>query len=216
MKTDQQLQQEVRAQLHWDPSLTETDITVTVADGVVTLSGSVPFFAEKTVAERAAQRVVGVTAIVEAMEVRPIGSHQRADADIATAVVSALAAHVFVPNTVQATIEKGWVVLSGDVCFGFQRDAAVAAVGCLYGVQGVTNRVEVRAPADVAAVQTSIEAALRRDAELDARNIKVTTAGGCVTLAGSVRSWDEREEARAAAWSTAGVTEVQNELRVQS
>ena len=54
MKSDLQLQDEVNAQLHWDPSLTETDIVVTVAGGVVTLSGSVPFYAEKTVAERAA------------------------------------------------------------------------------------------------------------------------------------------------------------------
>ena len=216
MKTDQQLQHEVTAQLQWDPSLTETDIVVTVASGVVTLSGTVPFFAEKTVAERAAQRVVGVVAIIEAMTVRASGAHQRSDAEIATVVVAALATHVWVPDTVQATIENGWVTLSGDVRWGFQRQAAADAVRCLYGVQGVTDRIDVRTAVDAAGVKAAIEATLAHDGELDARDIRVTTAGSCVNLAGSVRTWDEREEARAAAWSTPGVTAVQNDLRVRS
>ena len=216
MKTDQQLQQEVTAQMHWDPSLTETDIVVSVEDGIVTLGGSVPFFAEKAVAERAAQRVVGVTAIVETMAVHPSGVHERGDAEIAAVVVGALASHVWVPDTVQATIEDGWVTLSGDVRWGFERDAAEAAVRCLFGVQGVTNRLDVRSPIEAGGVQASIEAALARDAELDSHDIRVTTYGGCVNLAGTVGSWDEREEARAAAWGTPGVTEVQNDLRVRS
>ena len=54
------------------------------------------------------------------------------------------------------------------------------------------------------------------DAELDARNIKVTAVGGRVTLAGTVRSWDEREEARSAAWSAPGVTDVVNDIGVKS
>jgi BON domain len=94
VESEQQLRDQVNAQLQWDPSLTEADIVVTVASGVVTLSGSVPFFAEKAVAERASQRVVGVVAIVEAMTVRASGAHQRSDAEIATAVVAARATHV--------------------------------------------------------------------------------------------------------------------------
>lgn len=216
MTNDKKLQQDVIAEMHWDPSLTETDITVVVADGVVTLTGSVPYFAEKAVAERAAQRVAGVTAIVEAMTVNPSGIHKRSDAEIATAVVGALASHVWVPDSVQATIENGWITLTGGVTWGFQRNSAADAVRCLPGVQGITNRVVVKSDVAPTAVQSAIEAALRRDAEIDAHNIRVTTNGSCVTLAGTVRSWDEREEARAAAWSTPGVTEVQNDLSVSS
>lgn len=216
MKNDTQIQNEVTAAMHWDPSVTETDIKVSVHDGVVTLNGSVPCFAEKGAAERATQRVVGVRAIIEAMAVNPSGLHARVDAEIAQAVVIALQSHVWVPTTVAALIESGWVTLSGNAKWGFQRDAAEAAVRCLAGVQGVTNRIAIETQVEPHAVRSAIEAALQRNAELDAKDIKVAANGGRVTLSGTVRSFDEREEARSAAWSTPGVTEVQNDIGVRS
>ncbi len=68
MRTDAQLKNDVIEELRWEPTVTSNDIKVTSYNGVVTLSGTVPHFAEKWAAERAAQRVEGVKAIAEGLK----------------------------------------------------------------------------------------------------------------------------------------------------
>ena len=62
MKTDSELQQDVSAELEWEPSVQAAHIGVEVKNGVVTLAGRVDSYFEKWNAERAAQRVSGVKA----------------------------------------------------------------------------------------------------------------------------------------------------------
>lgn len=62
MKTDDQLQKDVMAEIRWDPQLAgvATEIGVTARDGVVTLAGEVDTYSRKLAAERAAQRVAAL------------------------------------------------------------------------------------------------------------------------------------------------------------
>lgn len=143
MKTDAQLKTDVATELQWEPTIDATDIKVGTKDGVVTLSGSVPHYAEKKAAERATQRVEGVKAIAEELEVNLTGIHKRPDAEIAASVVDALKFHVWIPSHVQAVVEKGWVTLSGEVSWGFQRHSAENAIRFQSGVAGVENDLVV-------------------------------------------------------------------------
>ncbi len=90
MRTDAQLKNDVMEELRWEPTVTSSEISVVAKDGVVTLSGTVPHYAEKWAAERATQRVEGVKAIAEEIEVNLTGVHKRKDSEIAEAVVNSL------------------------------------------------------------------------------------------------------------------------------
>lgn len=215
MKTDADLQHDVMDELVWEPSVNAAHIGVTVKEGVVSLTGHVPSFAEKCVAEKAAKRVYGVRAVADELDVNLPGSSKRTDEDIAHACVSALKANVSVPDDkIKILVRSGWVTLEGQVDWPYQRDAALKAVRCLTGVIAVSNNVAVKSRVSPTDVKNKIEAAFKRSAEIDARRISVEARDGKAFLYGNVRSWKERREAEQAAWAAPGVSAVENHLAV--
>ncbi len=212
MKTDNQLQQDVMAELKWEPTINAAHIGVEVKDGVVTLVGQVDSFWEKWHAEQAALRVVGVQAIATGLKVHLASLSQRTDADIAQTVKNTLAWNTSIPADGFADIVVGgWVTLSGSVAWQFQRQAATDSVRHLMGVIGVSNQITIAPPAtEVMAtkVKSDIEAALKRSSMADAGNISVAVHGTVVTLSGTIHSWPEREAAAYAAWGNPGVYNV--------
>jgi osmotically-inducible protein OsmY len=216
MKTDSQIQTDVIQALKWDPSVTHEHIGVAVSDGIVTLSGTIPSYVEKFAAEKAAQRVAGVKAVVEKIEVKLPGSHQRGDEEIAKAIVYQINWNVQLPRDVIKTrVEDGWVELSGEVEWDYQRRAAESCVRGVTGVKGVTNIITIKEKEiQPAVVKNKIEEALKRLAEREARRIAVEVRGSKVVLSGKVHSFTEMNDAKWAAWSAPGVTSVENNLRV--
>jgi len=209
MKTDTQLQSDVIAELSWEPSINSADIGVEVKDGIVTLAGHVGTYAEKIGAERATMRVSGVKALAVEMDVKLAGSSKRNDVDIARSVDNVLQWTTYLPkDTVKIKVESGFVTLSGEVAWEFQRKAAINAVQFLMGVKGVNDQLVIKPHLSAPVVKADIEAALKRRARKDANEISVSVHGTDVTLSGKVHSWSERELAANTAWGSPGVRSV--------
>jgi len=109
---------------------------------------------------------------------------------------------------VKVTVDGGWVTLSGEVNWEYQRQAAVGAVRYLLGVKGVDDQVVIKPSISAPVVKADIESALKRRAQKDAKDISVSVDGGNVTLSGKVHSWSERELATNTAWASPGVRKV--------
>jgi osmotically-inducible protein OsmY len=208
-----ELQERVTNELVWDPQVTSSNIGVTSNDGVVTLNGFVNSYAERLAAEEAALRVQGTRGVANELIVRLAG--ERIDPDIAKDAVHALSFNLSVPKCIKITVRNGHVTLDGSCEWQFQRRAAENAVQHIPGVKGVTNYVVVKPHLSAALVREKIEAALRRNAIIDSKNIRVLTSGSKVTLSGRVPSYAERREAEHAAWAAPGVSEVVNDVIVE-
>lgn len=215
MKNNAQLQRDVLDELLWDPSVNPTNIEVAADNGLVTLSGSIGSYTEKYAAERDARRVRGVVSVVDNLEVWLPPAYQRTDADLAGAAKDALRWNASVPDErISVAADNGLLTLSGEVAYEFQREAAYEAARFLVGIKGLNNQIRISPSVRTGAVKEQIEQALVRNAETDARSIRVEACDGKVTLRGTVHSWAERRAASQAAWAAPGVHDVENELTV--
>ena len=205
----------VDEELAWEPSLDAANIGVGVKDGVVTLMGHVDSYSEKLAAERAAQRVKGVRAIAEDLEVRFSGHAPSNDDEIALRAANVIDWDSSIPDgEVKIKVENGYVTLSGEVDWRFQANRARDHAAVLSGVRGVTNLISVKPHVTPDDVKQRIEKALTRSAEIEAKAIKVKVLGGQVTLEGEVDAWHDRDVARQAAWAAPGVKSVVDHIRI--
>jgi len=143
MKTDHELRQEVEKALEREPSADYRQIGVAVKDGVVVLTGDVPYHSQKTAAERVVERVDGVVGIANEIQVAaPTG---RTDREIAKMAADALRSPAVVPpGHIEVEVEEGWVTLKGEVHWDFQRRAAERAVRAWAEVRGVSNEITLK------------------------------------------------------------------------
>jgi osmotically-inducible protein OsmY len=213
---DKKLRKTVIDELDFEPSIDAADIGVAAENGVITLTGRVANLPQKLAAERAVWRVKGVKAIVEDIRVRLPINNQHHDDDIALRAVNVLAWNTSIPkDAVHVTVQHGWVTLTGEVKWNYQRALAEADVRKLSGVVGVVNDIKLAPSVHPSDVKKRIADALKRHAEVESRRIKVSVRdGGKVAIKGVVANWEERRAVERAVWSAPGVHAVEDHLRI--
>jgi osmotically-inducible protein OsmY len=217
MNKDEQIRGNVIAELRWVPDIDETNIDVSVDDGIVTLNGFVPTYNDRIHAECAAKRVKGVTGVANEIKVSARSAERFSDAAIVRAAVDAIRADLpAIAGAIQVVVSDAHVVLDGNVEWQWQRQRIESTVRAVDGVAAVTNLIVVNPGLRPDDVKRRIEEAFVRSAELDARKVSVDVNDGEITLRGAVTSLREKEEAQRTAWSAPGVRQVTNEIVVSA
>ena len=215
MRSDSEIERDVKEELEWDPDLQATDVAVSVKNGVVTLTGFVRSYTDKYEAQAAAKRVAGVAGVANDIEVRMPSVDERPDPEIAREAVAVIKSQLPISSEhIKVVVKNGWVTLEGQVEWQYQRNTAESAVRRIKGVKGVSNLILLKPRVQPSDIKRKIQEAFRRSAELDANRIQVETNGSEVILKGTVRSWIEREEAERVAWSAPGITKVEDRIVV--
>jgi osmotically-inducible protein OsmY len=215
MKSDSEIERDVKDELNWNPDIDATDIAVKAQSGVVTLAGFAKSYTDKYEAEAAAKRVIGVKGVANDIEVRLPAIDERPDPDIARDAVAAIKSQLPISHEgIKVIVKNGWVTLEGQAEWQYQKNTAETAVRRIKGVKSVSNLINLKPRVEPTEIQKKILDAFKRNAEVDANRIVVEAKGGEVVLKGTVRSWIEREEAERVAWSAPGVTKVEDRVVV--
>jgi osmotically-inducible protein OsmY len=215
MSPDGNLAADVTDELSWDPKVDSEAIAVSADDGEVTMRDTVGSFREKREAQKAAERVFGVTSVDNQLQVRLMNDDKRSDADLRGDVLRALMLDGLVPSTIDAKVDDGVVTLTGTADWQYQRDEAELVTSSITGTLGVTDEIELVHPSpDAGDVEKSIKKAFKRNASLDADDLRISTSNGTVTIDGTVSSWAEHDAAIDAAWAAPGVTTVHDRMAV--
>jgi len=213
---DQQILQDIHDALAWDERIDPCDVAIDVNNGVVTLSGTVRTYSEKTVAVEDSWKIKGVKKVIDRVTVSP--EKLRLDADIAEDVFNLLNGdNRLDAKKVVVRVAGGIVELSGVVAALAEKEAAEEDAWFTPGVVDVVNDVQV-SPQKVrpdAEIQDDVRTAIMRDPRItDSTRITVTTTGGQVLLQGEVQTPEERKAAEDDARLVAGVTGIRNEIEV--
>lgn len=223
---DDELVDEVRTALLYDPVTESYEMKVNASDGTVTLTGTVGSWAERRIAERVAASVSGVEAVVNEIEVRY--ERERADAEISREIERRLAADVLVDQEqIRVDVRDGIVELSGTVGSAAERTRAESQAWTA-GVNSVSSEnLDISVTADdpnlrkrsfVLESETEIAAAVRDamlyDPRVDSFEITPVVRGTTVTLQGTVDNLRAKRAAEQLARNTVGVARVVNEIAV--
>ena len=215
MRSDLSIKEDVLDELAWQPNIDETEIGVTVKNGVVTLNGIVDNYTKKRAVENAVKNVTGVKAVAEEIKVQYSVNDKQTDADIAKAAINAIKWHSSLPDdVVNVKVEDGWVYLTGEVEWEYQKTSAINSVEEIKGVHGVSDSITLKRAVKPVEIKEKIKRAFERMADVEAKNIIVEVEGHTVKLIGKVNSILEKDEARKTAYYAPGVYEVKNELEV--
>jgi osmotically-inducible protein OsmY len=229
----------VKTALALNRHLQGTDISVSAADPIITLSGTVATEIQKKLAEEITLSIKGVEKVQNnltvnrALSLKPVWRERTLgerldDLTIEASVKTALLLneHVSARN-IGVSSDRGAVVLNGAVASPAEAELARKIAEDIEGVTMVQTDLQIAQmqdnpngrklaeKVDDARIVVQVRAALMVNRNIDSTEIEVSSRNGVVTLTGIVSSGAEKDLAQKITEDCWGVAGVVNELRIK-
>ena len=218
-KNDTQILREVHSKLK---NKRFNGVQVSVQSGVVTLSGTVPVYADKQDAEKNAAKVKNVVSVVNDIQVQ---AGETTDQQLADKIGKQLAydrvgyGNMF--NAITVSVQNGVVTLGGHALGPVAKESALNLAKRTPGVQNVIDKIQVDplSPMDSQLRQRVHRAvygypSLNKYALNPANPIRITVINGHVILSGVVDNQADKDVAGIQANTVPGVFSVTNNIQV--
>jgi len=210
------IKKDVVDQLYWDGRVNAADVEVSVSDGKVTLSGTVPTLQARRAALLDAYSVSGVQTVENDISVR-YGEPLPSSEEVEQRVRYVLAWNPDIDSTnIEVRADAGLVRLEGTVDAFWKKLFAADLAMSVGGVLDVVNKLAVVPTNDIIdeSIADDIVGALGRNSLVSAEAVDVTVRNGFVSLEGTVPGRLARDAALEVAYYTPGVTGVEDRLIV--
>lgn len=211
---DGELKQRIADELFWDSLVDETQVTVEVAGGDVTLTGQVPTAAARYRAEADARHVNGVLTVDNQLQINP--SKCMPDAELLSNVRNTLFWSPEIDATdLEVYSSGGGILLRGRVTTIWQKVRAHQLVAGVSGVRTIINEVQVvpKTPVDDASLRTRLADCLHRQLPVDSRNLQLHVVNGHVILEGHSDNHAALEFVERLVEKTPGIVAFDNRVR---
>ena len=198
------------------------NVTVTVDNGIATLSGTVDLYEYKVDADKTMHKAKGVTAVRNMIEVAgPTVSDSVLQAKLGEKLAYDRVGYGNAFNAITLSVQNGAVTLGGHARTDVDKDSALALVSTYPGVKDVVGEINVD-PVSIMDDRTRMEVAravygfptLSKYSVDPAKPIRISVQNGNVELYGTVDTQSDKEVAYMRANGVPGVFSVKNYLQV--
>ena len=193
MRSDPDIERELKRRIQSDPDTNNADIATTVKDQIVTLTGFVRSFRQKRKVELLAKSIAGINGLVNDVQVRLPLLQRRPDPEIARDALEAINRRLpYSGDRIRLVVEDGLICLEGQVEWAYQSEAAEEVAEAVLGARGVVNKLDVQSYVQSSEIRQKVSQALLEAAAFDANSRSSESNHNEFILLGAVRFWAER------------------------
>lgn len=220
-RLSEDIKKDVVDQLYWDDRINASKVNIDVSeDGKVSLNGTVPHYRARDAAEQDAWSVAGVSSVENNLSVEfPETFTVPTDEDIKSNVETSLLLNDDIDSSeIDVSVVGGVVTLEGEIDAYWKKIKAENLTSETSGVISVRNKLSIVPTESVVdeSIADSITSSIDRSFEVSVDDVTVKVKNGVVTLLGTVPDWNAYDAAMDAARYTAGVTDIKDELIIES
>lgn len=214
----EKVKRDIVENLYWDIRVDASDVKVEVTDtGSVTLSGTVPYYSSKSAASTCVWSTIGVTSLTNNLKVNyrdnaVVPSDDEIEDNIRKSILWNNDVDL---NGISISVKDHVVTLEGKTNNNWSKNK-IELLSDITGVQDIRNNIVVSPKVKKSRneIQGLIYEAFRRNSAIDEGAINIDVQDTIIKLTGSVKNWSEYNAAEEVAIYTDGVTDVENNIKI--